>query len=179
MDRGELVLASATIQRAGKPVMVTARAPGDFKSADALPEGRAKIDNQTRLICAVLDFLTYQMDRHQRNFMVNPKGAVRLIDHDFSLGHLHPSGSYFGKDFYAGEATGYVGDDALPPKAAAVVARLSSMSVTEISKQYGLDGGEARVLSQRAKLVATFGLSTAINLDLSGRIPEVASRLAA
>jgi hypothetical protein len=166
LGHSQLVLPSAQIRLpSGEIVMATLHAPAEFRPANQQP-ARSWLDHipdQTRMVGALLDFLTGQQDRISKNILVNSSGEVRLIDHDFSFGHDNPFGYKRSRFFYRGK-TGYTGNPAagLPPSALLLVQQLAAMPPETISGLYGLTPEEAVFLRGRAALVERFGLTGAI-----------------
>jgi hypothetical protein len=172
---GDLVLPATTVSsgQLGGTAMVTAHAGSAFQPGNRAPaDWLTRVAEEVRIKAALLDLLTAQQDRISKNLMVSARGEVRLIDHDFSLGHVHewnhPS------LFFPGRKLGY--DPAslhdLPGPLRQLTTAIATADTAELMRRYGLDRAEARLMRARAQDVQRLGLTGAISaLRSTGQRP--------
>jgi hypothetical protein len=176
LGRGEMVPLATEMttlpEQTGVPgnfaVMITEHAGPAFVAANHLPaEWQARIPEPTRVLAALLDYLSRQQDRMRKNLMIDESGEIRLIDHDYSLGHNNPFTSLRVTSlFHPGRTLSYRSRqdsfDDLPAEARELCDYLHAFSVAELAAIYGIKDAEAQVLSTHARRVRKLGLTLAM-----------------
>jgi hypothetical protein len=166
MAKPDLVLPSATSVHEGRKAMVTRHAGPGFRPATRAKEWLDRVPEETRLAGALIDVLTRQTDRNSSNVMIDPRGRVRLIDHDKILGHQERMFIPRQSMFFRGRPLAYRSkQDAfsdLPAPMRALVEHITARSRAELMGEYALADHEAERLATSAKWVEDYGLTKAI-----------------
>ena len=152
---------------AGSQVMIVRHVGRAYTNANKLSSAQlATIPERTRLVAAIVDLLSEQLDRKSENILVKDDGVtIRLIDPDKSFGER--TNCKYRSQFFHGGMVGYTSAQQhfadLPPDLQTFVDELSKAPLDQVQKIYGLHPEEAQVVSTRAAQIRQVGLRQAID----------------
>lgn len=119
---------------------------------------RDKVPHEELLRVSILDYITGNADRHERNYMISSKGKVAAIDNGRALWKARP------EDYVVSEPWYIIGEDKPHKIPKAIMSRINSLDTVELGKRLKGIGIDKAVVKQT--------LSRIIKLRNSGTLPK-------